>query len=131
MVYSICNFSEGCNFIEEGQAKISRSDLYTCCIGTCSVLCFYTNTHTFMTHIDPVKISARDIIDILTPVVSEYKIENPSVFFIPGPWCDNCNSLKVAQTVIRHFDWTNVQTLSENIEWKNVFTITKKGLHIS
>tara|TARA_B110000285_G_scaffold183794_1_gene208103 strand:+ start:757 stop:1005 length:249 start_codon:yes stop_codon:yes gene_type:complete len=82
-----------------------------------------------MSHIDPMKITAQDIIDILTPHTKN--IQNPVVFFIPGPWCDKCDSLKVAQAVIRHFDWSNVETVTDNIEWKNVFTITTHGLTVS
>ena len=131
---SICNVTNGCGYVEQGQAIISEKILRTCCLGTCSVLCFTLLGKNFLSHIDSMAIDEKYLINLIKKYYSNDDLinNNYDIYIVYGSWCNNlCRSIQIAQNVIKYFKLKNKVKIIKNIEWLNEIIISSKGLVIN
>lgn len=118
----LCETHNDPNYIcvNTGETMISNKPMTTNYVYTCTVLAFSFNNKYFMSHIDDINPNMyKDIKSVLKKV---YLPKDSYIHIWKGKLCkDNCNSLKIANQILKLFDRKNTKFIfhvsSSNINY--------------
>ena len=126
--YDICN---NCRYVDQSEIIISKKQLRTSHVGTCSVLMFSFNNLNFMAHIDALQNTREQLIKEIKKKFDIKKMRIKKVYIIPGAWCNKkCDTIKIIMSVLKQLKIEFI-IHKKNIKWENVIDIDNNNVSIS
>ncbi len=126
--YKICN---NCRYVDQSKIIISKNELITSHVGTCSILLFSFNNLNFMAHIDALQNTSDQIISKIKKKFDINQLKQKKVYIIPGAWCNT--KCYTTQIIINALKKLKIEFIihKKNIKWTNNIYIDKNNISIT
>ena len=127
--YKICN---NCKYVDQSKIIVSKNELITSQVGTCSILLFSFNNLNFMAHIDALQNTSDNIISQIKKYFDINQLKYKKVYIIPGAWCNNtnCYTLTIIKNALKKLKIEFI-IHKKNIKWINNIYIDKNNISIT
>lgn len=125
--FKTCN---NCKYVDQSNIIISKNELITSHVGTCSILLFSFNNLNFMAHIDAIQNTSVQIISKIKKNFDINKLKQKKVYIIPGAWCNNnCYTIEIIKKALKKLEIEFI-IHKKNIKWNNNIYINKNNIKI-
>jgi len=126
--HNVCN---NCRYVDQSEIIISKKQLRTSNVGTCSILMFTFNNLNFMAHIDALQNTPEQLIIKIKKNFDINKMKTKKVYIVPGAWCNKkCYTIQIIMNALEQLKIEFI-IHKKNIKWDNVIDIDQNNILIT
>tara|TARA_B100001094_G_C17965305_1_gene687558 strand:- start:160 stop:558 length:399 start_codon:yes stop_codon:yes gene_type:complete len=129
-IYSNINYDYiNYDYVDQSEIKISKKELRTDNVGTCSVLLFSLNNINFLAHIDAIYTTETILLNKIKKNFQINDLKKINIYIIPGEWCDNCYTINLIKNVLKKLNLSKYKIIN-GLKWKNSIILNNNLIKI-